>query len=198
MKKPPTQPLEVEVRGGDEITNTLVYGVVQTSLRDAGFVKVKAVHPYGDADSAREPEMSGLLGVLHVTHPKLFTAPITVKQNTKGLYQDYNAPNHLVESFVYGNDEYDGQLRSIPEIIRMDQAKKLIERINREIDPVEEAREEVELGSKFLKHFENPASRAVLEDLFGEKVADKDIDDMRRELEESQKRLEEAERAAKA
>jgi hypothetical protein len=51
MKKAPVPPLTVEVKGGDHITNALVYGVVQTSLRDAGF-DPKVKHPYGDSGSA--------------------------------------------------------------------------------------------------------------------------------------------------
>ena len=98
-------PLEVIVQGGSIEASTVVYGVVQTALSDAGFTEVTVSSPQGDkaAHAGRIPTM---LDVVRASRPELFATPIRVKQNAPleevgSLIADN--PDHLdLGQIVYG------------------------------------------------------------------------------------------------
>lgn len=187
MKKESVKPLMVEVSGGTAPANSLVFGLVQTTLREAGFGNLKVNHPFGDGTSADGDEMSSLLGVLHVAHPKLFQERIEVKQHLpeRAIGYEHNAPTHLVESFTYGVGEIDGVPHSKAEVYRTEMAVETIRRMNEKY-PRDEAVDRAEdhaRNVKFLKYMENPQTRAMLEDLFDEKIDEKDLEELRREVE---------------
>ena len=70
MDKPEIDPIEVSVTGGSIETNTLVFGVVQAALDEAGFTEVTVQSPHGDA--AVEPsEMPSLLDLIRTKNPSM-------------------------------------------------------------------------------------------------------------------------------
>lgn len=75
-------PLEVIVQGGSVDANTMVYGVVQGALSDAGFTAVTVSSPQGDrvAHVGRIPTM---LDAVRASRPELFATPISVKQHAR-------------------------------------------------------------------------------------------------------------------
>lgn len=186
MKKEPIKPLMVEVSGGTAATNTLVFGLVQTTLRTAGFNNLKVNHPFGDGVSADAEDTASLLDVLHVSHPKMFDERVTVKQHVseRELGYDYQAPTHLVESFAYGVGEMEGKTHSTAEIHRTEQAKLFIEKVYAKYprDPEADAREELEREAKFVKYMDNPQTRAMMEDLFEEKIDENELAEMRKRV----------------
>lgn len=186
-------PLKVEVSGGDQVTNSLVFGLVQTTLRGAGFTDLKVTHPFGKGESAETQEMSTMLDVLHVSHPKLFHTPVEVRQTVhRDMNYDYNRPQHLVESFVYGTGEYEGEHYSTAEIFRTEQAKAIVARANARRTPEDDAadaREELEVEERFVKHLSNPATAAIFEDLFGEKVDPDELEELRASITAKRKAL---------
>lgn len=194
--KQPPPPLKVEVSGGDQVTNSLVFGLVQTTLRGAGFIDLKVTHPFGTGESADTQEMSTMLDVLHVSHPKLFRTPVEVKQTVyRDMNYDYTRPQHLVESFVYGTADYEGQTHSTAEIHRTKEAKAFVARVAASQSPADRAeadREELEMETKFLKHLSDPNTAKIFEDLFGEKVDPSELEELRVSVEAKRRALAEA------
>jgi hypothetical protein len=189
-KKEALQPLKVEVSGGSQVANTLVYGLIQTTLRGAGFDDLKLQHPYGSAESADSDDMVSLLEVLQVSNPQLFEVPVTLVQKVTDRTYDWGQPTHLVESFVYGADEYEGKDCSNAEIYRTEQAKAFLAKVHANQTPADRAAadaEELAMESKFLKHMSNPAVREVLEDLFDEKISETELAELRASVEAKQK-----------
>jgi hypothetical protein len=76
-------PLEVIVQGGDVEANTLVFGVVQHALDNAGFTDVSVHSPQGDVPCDVE-EVPTLLDVVRANRPHLFDTPIRVEQRALG------------------------------------------------------------------------------------------------------------------
>ena len=72
-------PLEVTVSGGSAEVNTLVYGVVQNALDEAGFTDVDVSSPHGDA-SVDIAQMPSLLDIVRAKNPSMFDTPIKVSQ----------------------------------------------------------------------------------------------------------------------
>jgi hypothetical protein len=72
-------PLEVTVAGGSAEVNTLVYGVVQNALDEAGFTDIAVSSPHGDVsvDTAQVPS---LLDIIRAKNPSMFDTPIRVCQ----------------------------------------------------------------------------------------------------------------------
>lgn len=73
-------PLEVTVSGGSAEVNTLVYGVVQNALDEAGFTDVTAhsvVHADASVDTAQMPT---LLDLVRAKNPSMFDTPVKVTQ----------------------------------------------------------------------------------------------------------------------
>jgi hypothetical protein len=72
-------PLEVTVAGGSAEINTLVYGVVQNALDEAGFTDLSVSSVHGDAsvDTAQVPT---LLDLVRAKNPSMFDTPIKITQ----------------------------------------------------------------------------------------------------------------------
>lgn len=75
-------PLEVIVQGGDVEANTLVFGVVQHALDNAGFTDVTVHSPQGNAPCDVE-EVPSLLDIVRANRPHLFDTPIRVEQRAR-------------------------------------------------------------------------------------------------------------------
>ncbi len=73
-------PLEVVVQGGSIEANTVVYGVVQSALSDAGFTEVAVSSPQG-VKAAHVGKVPTMLDVVRASRPELFATPISVRQN---------------------------------------------------------------------------------------------------------------------
>ncbi|MGF6604684.1 hypothetical protein P3T23_009440 [Paraburkholderia sp. GAS448] len=73
-------PLEVIVQGGSVEANTVVYGVVQGALSDAGFTGVTVSSPQGDR-AAHVGMIPTMLDAVRASRPELFATPISVKQH---------------------------------------------------------------------------------------------------------------------
>jgi hypothetical protein len=101
-------PLEVIVQGGSIEANTLVYGVVQASLNDAGFTDVTVHSPQGNVE-ADFSEMPSLLDVVRANRPHLFDTPIKVTQNAHAddvLLLSTEDPGKIgIARIVYGGDQ---------------------------------------------------------------------------------------------
>ncbi|MBB5409173.1 hypothetical protein HDG34_003114 [Paraburkholderia sp. HC6.4b] len=103
-------PLEVIVQGGSIDANTVVYGVVQGALSDAGFTGVTVSSPQGER-AAHVGRIPTMLDALRVSRPELFATPINVKQQAcveevGSLIADN--PDHLdLGHIVYGTGDSD-------------------------------------------------------------------------------------------
>jgi hypothetical protein len=74
------EPLEVTVTGGTAETNTLVYGIVQTALDDAGFTDIIATSPHAEA-VCESAQMPSLLDLVRLKNPSMFDTPVRVSQH---------------------------------------------------------------------------------------------------------------------
>lgn len=72
-------PLEVTVAGGSAEVNTLVYGVVQNALDEAGFTDIAVNSPHGDV-SVDTAQMPSLLDIVRAKNPSMFDTPVKVTQ----------------------------------------------------------------------------------------------------------------------
>jgi hypothetical protein len=101
-------PLEVIVQGGSIEANTLVFGVVQASLNDAGFTDVSVHSPQGSVECDFS-EIPTLLDVVRANRPHLFDTPITVTQNAHAddvLLLSTEDPGKIgIAKIVYGGDQ---------------------------------------------------------------------------------------------
>lgn len=75
-------PLEVIVQGGNVEANTLVFGVVQHALDNAGFTDVTVHSPQGAAPCDVE-EVPTMLDVVRASRPHLFDTAIRVEQRSR-------------------------------------------------------------------------------------------------------------------
>lgn len=112
-------PLEVVVQGGSIEANTVVYGVVQSALSDAGFTEVAVSSPQG-VKAAHVGKVPTMLDVVRASRPELFATPISVRQNAPleevgSLIADN--PDQLdLGHVVYGiGDEVDDEPGPAPE-----------------------------------------------------------------------------------
>jgi hypothetical protein len=80
MMNEENDPLEVIVQGGSIEANTVVYGVVQNALSNAGFTEVTVSSPQGDT-AALVNKVPTMLDVVRASRPELFATRVTVKQN---------------------------------------------------------------------------------------------------------------------
>jgi hypothetical protein len=98
-------PVEVTVTGGSVEVNTVVYGVVQAALDEAGFTEVTVQSPHGDA--AVEPsEMPSLLDLIRTKNPSMFDVPVKVTQHASmdavGQLPNAGATAAAIATVVYG------------------------------------------------------------------------------------------------
>lgn len=106
MSTPEIDPVEVSVSGGTIEANTLVYGVVQAALDEAGFTDVTVQSPHGDA--AVEPsEMPTLLDLIRTKNPSMFDMPVKVTQHASmdavGQLPNAGATAAAIATVVYGD-----------------------------------------------------------------------------------------------
>jgi len=101
-------PLEVTVAGGSAEVNTLVYGVVQNALDEAGFTDIAVNSPHGDVsvDTASVPT---LLDLVRAKNPSMFDTPIRVTQ-VAPADQVANMANGDTVAAAIANTVYSGAL----------------------------------------------------------------------------------------
>jgi hypothetical protein len=101
-------PLEVTVAGGSAEVNTLVYGVVQNALDEAGFTDIAVNSPHGDVsvDTASVPT---LLDLVRAKNPSMFDTPIRVTQ-VASADQVANLANGDTVAAAIANTVYSGAL----------------------------------------------------------------------------------------
>lgn len=113
-------PLEVIVQGGPIEANTLVFGVVQNALNDAGFTDVSVRSPQGTVD-ANLSEMPTLLDVVRANRPHLFDTAIRVTQLAHAddvLLLSTEDPGRTgIATVVYGGDEEAVVLTVVEEVV---------------------------------------------------------------------------------
>lgn len=101
-------PLEVTISGGTAETNTLVSGVVQTALDEAGFTDITVNSPHGDA-GVDEDAMPSLLDIIRVKNPDMFDTPIKINQHVSAD-AIANLPNVSATAAAIANAVYAGVL----------------------------------------------------------------------------------------
>jgi hypothetical protein len=98
-------PIEVTVAGGTIEANTLVYGVVQTALDEAGFTDITVKSPHGDAE-CDAAEMPSLLDLIRTKNPSMFDMPVRVTQHASmdavGALPNAGATAAAIATVVYG------------------------------------------------------------------------------------------------
>jgi hypothetical protein len=72
-------PLEVIVQGGSIEASSMVYGVVQHALSEAGFTEVTASSPQG-SKAAHVEKIPTMLDAVRAARPELFETPVCVRQ----------------------------------------------------------------------------------------------------------------------
>jgi hypothetical protein len=116
-------PLEVIVQGGPIETNTLVFGIVQNALQDAGFTDVSVHSPQGNVE-CDFTEMPSLLDVVRANRPHLFDTPLRVTQNAHAddvLLLSTDDPGKTgIAKIVYGGDQAAVIITEEPEEIEVE------------------------------------------------------------------------------
>lgn len=117
------KPLKVEVSGGNRLSNTLVFGAIQTTLDGLGFESIEAVHQHGDGVGPVDL-VPTMLDLLARVQPELFSKPVIVKQNLKNVPETTSRFDDLVDDLVYG---WDHVRPNFDEIAKGDSSAKSVE-----------------------------------------------------------------------
>lgn len=96
------KPLTVKVTGGDRMTNTLVFGLIQDTLSSIGFENVEASSVHGDATGVRN-NMPTMMDLIASHSPDLLAQPVIVRQDLKGAADLVHPLQSAIDYAVYGD-----------------------------------------------------------------------------------------------
>ncbi len=105
MSTPNVDPVEVAITGGTVEANTLVYGVVQAALDEAGFTEIQLSSPHGDVE-VDVAGMPSLLDLIRTKNPSMFDMPVKVVQHASvdavSALNNAGATAAAIATVVYG------------------------------------------------------------------------------------------------